>query len=255
MNNRFLPLMLVLLPAIALGQRNDLSVLAGVTTPAASINVGSLASISGGATAAVQLDYDYVLKDTRSGSLLLDLPAARVFKASVGLRSDSLAVNQSQFFFTPGLRYQFAAGSRIAPYVSGGFGFGWFDAAGITVEGPVSVSVSEGFSRPPDLAAEPRFASFGRSDSGWKYTTTSIVVLTDRRGIMWCSRRDSGSGSRRAVCGHERCQVASSVLASVPATTTATRSGHPRIESTNSSRIPATLGRDSRVRSRHFAST
>jgi hypothetical protein len=129
----------------AAAQSNELSVLAGVGSPSANISVGSLVSVRAGVSASVQLDFAHRLKETSSGSLYLEVPAARVWKASVNVDAGHASVSQSQFFFTPGLRYVFVPRSRVSPYASAGFGFGWFDAANLSVTGPVTVNVLEGF--------------------------------------------------------------------------------------------------------------
>jgi opacity protein-like surface antigen len=134
----------VLSPA-AYAQANELSVLAGVGSPAASVGVASLVSVSGGVTASVQVDFAHRLKVTPSGALYLEFPAARVLKASVSVGADRVSAGQSQFFFTPGLRYAFVPNARVSPYAVGGFGFGWFDAANVHVNGPVAVNLVEGF--------------------------------------------------------------------------------------------------------------
>jgi hypothetical protein len=133
------------LPPAGICQSNELSILAGATTSAASVTAPGV-SVSAGVTASVQVDYAHRLKETAGGKLYFELPAARVLKASVGINPNFVNVGQSQFFVTPGLRYVFAPEARVAPYVAGGFGFGWYNAANLTViGGPVNVNVTEGF--------------------------------------------------------------------------------------------------------------
>jgi hypothetical protein len=140
------PLLLGLIrPPAAFGQSNELSILAGATTHSVDVSILSVASISAGTSAAIQVDFAHRLKEGRSGTLYLELPAARVLKASVGIQTGRVTAGTSQFFFTPGVRYQFSPASRISPYLAAGFGFGWFDRANIVVSGPVNVNVADGF--------------------------------------------------------------------------------------------------------------
>ena len=125
-------------------QQHELSILAGATNPSAQVGIVSAVSVSAGTSFSVQLDYAYRLKETRSGSLYLELPATRVAKVSVGIQTDRVSAAQSRFFVTPGMRYQFAPGSRISPYAVGGFGLGWFDAVRIAIDPPLSVKVADG---------------------------------------------------------------------------------------------------------------
>ena len=126
-------------------QANELSVLAGAAHPSASVSVASIVSVSGGYTASVQADFAHRLKDGANGALYFELPAARVFHASVDVGLDHVSASQSQLFFTPGMRYVFAPRARVSPYAAGGFGFGWYDAASLTVIGPASVRVLDGY--------------------------------------------------------------------------------------------------------------
>ena len=135
---------LALSPA-ATAQSNELSILAGATNPSATVNVSSLASVSGGKSAAVQVDFAHRIKETASGNLYFEVPVTRVFKASVGVDYDRMDVAQSKFFVTPGLRYAFAPGARLSPYVAGGFGFGWFESVRVAWSDPwLSVNVGDG---------------------------------------------------------------------------------------------------------------
>jgi opacity protein-like surface antigen len=125
-------------------QSNELSILAGATYPGAQVSILSNISISGGVSAAVQVDFAHLLSESPAGNLYLELPVTRVLKASVGVNRYSVSAASSQVFFTPGIRYRFAPRSRISPYLVGGFGFGWFDAANVRVDSDVSVNVADG---------------------------------------------------------------------------------------------------------------
>jgi len=125
-------------------QSHQLGILAGAANPSASVGIGG-SSITAGVTAAVQVDYAQRLKQTSGGDLFLELPLTRAFKASVGVTSSHVDVTQSQFFFTPGLRYVIAPKSVVSPYGVAGFGFGWFDSVHVSFDGPFSARALEGF--------------------------------------------------------------------------------------------------------------
>lgn len=137
-------LSLLMMPA-ACGQRYEVGVLAGATTPAAQIAVGSLANVSGGASAAVQVSFAFrVVGDERS-SLYVELPVSRVAKASLSVNEQGGGASASQAFFTPGVRWNFLPSKRVLPYLVGGAGLGWFDSVDVRVEPALHANLSNGF--------------------------------------------------------------------------------------------------------------
>ncbi len=130
----------------AFAQRHEIGILVGATLPSAQVSIPPVVSASGGASFAGQVDYAYFLQETSHGNLYFELPAARVFKAAVNINLNygGVAASASQAFFTPGLRFRFHPDARWSPYLNGGFGFGWFDAASVQVSGPAFVSATNG---------------------------------------------------------------------------------------------------------------
>jgi len=144
MTPRFLIPALLTLAPLAFAQSTEFGVLAGVSSSAATVTAPGV-SVSAGTTASVLVDFALRLKETPNGNLYFELPAARVHKANVGVSADRVTAGDAQFFFTPGLRYEFAPHARVSPYAVGGFGFGWFDGADVQVNGPIRVNVVDGF--------------------------------------------------------------------------------------------------------------
>lgn len=128
----------------AYGQKHELTVLAGATTAAAEVGIASAASVSGGSSAAVQVNFATELHDGGSWRLKLELPAARVAKASVDIGENHVGAGASKFFFTPGLRFELPTNSRLTPYASGGFGFGWFDDVSVRIGPDTRVRAGSG---------------------------------------------------------------------------------------------------------------
>jgi len=150
-----LSLACILIPA-AFGQSSQVDVLAGVTTSAATVSAPGV-SVNAGRTASVLADYALRLVERPTGNLYLELPAARIHKASVGVSPDRVTAGVSQFFFTPGVRYELAPRARVSPYGVAGFGFGWFDNADVQVNGPVRVNVLEGLKPAAAVGAGAEF--------------------------------------------------------------------------------------------------
>jgi hypothetical protein len=145
-------LLWVLLPVPAFSQSNEIGALAGVTVSAASVNAPGV-SVAAGKTPSVLVDFATRLMERPTGNLYLELPAARIHKASIGVNPDRVAAGSSQFFFTPGLRYELAPHARVSPYGVAGFGFGWFDSADVHVNGPLNVKVLDGLKPAADAGA------------------------------------------------------------------------------------------------------
>jgi len=85
-------LMCVLLPA-AFAQSNQVDVLAGITTSAATVSAPGV-SVNAGRTASVLADYALRLVERPTGNLYLELPAARIRKAAVGVSADRVTAGQ-----------------------------------------------------------------------------------------------------------------------------------------------------------------
>jgi hypothetical protein len=148
-------LLCILVPVVAFSQSNEVGALAGVTVSAASVSVPGV-TINAGKTASVLVDFAVRLMERPTGNLYLELPAARILKASVGVNSDRVTAGAAQFFFTPGLRYELAPHARVSPYGVAGFGFGWFDSSDVYVSssgGPLKVQILDGFKPAADVGA------------------------------------------------------------------------------------------------------
>lgn len=131
-------------PAALSGQSHEISVLAGATVHSASVDIHSSVQVAAGVSATVQVDYAYLLRQSETGRLCLELPVARVLKVTADIQADRLTAGQSQLFLTPGIRYEFGSGSRIRPYLAAGFGLGSFDGASIVVSPALNVHVTDG---------------------------------------------------------------------------------------------------------------
>ncbi len=142
MSIRSIALLCAALPA-AFAQSAEIDVVAGVTTPAATVSAPGV-GITAGRTWSLLADFAVRLRERPTGNLYLELPAARINKASVGVAPDHVTAGVSKFFFTPGLRYELAPNARVSPYAAAGFGFGWFDSSDVHVTGPASVEVLDG---------------------------------------------------------------------------------------------------------------
>ncbi len=140
-----LTLLSSLIAPCASAQSNEVGILAGATTPSTQVSIGSFGSISGGATATVQVSYAFRVAGSETASLYIEMPVSRVAKASVSVDEKGAGVNASQVFFTPGVRVNFLSAKRVSPYLTGGAGFGWFDSAEVRVDPSLRVNVSTGF--------------------------------------------------------------------------------------------------------------
>jgi len=129
----------------ASGQRHEIGILAGATTPSAQIEIGSLASVSGGASATVQVSYAFRVAGNDTSSLYVELPVSRVAKASVAVDERGAGASASQVFFTPAVRWNFLTLQRVSPYLTGGAGLGWFDSVALRVDPSIQANVSSGF--------------------------------------------------------------------------------------------------------------
>ena len=139
-----LTLLCSLIVPSANGQRQEVGILGGAVTPSGQISVGSLASVSGGVTPAVQVSYAFRVVGTETSSLYVELPVSRVAKASISVNEKEAGASASQVFFTPGVRLNFLPSKHVSPYLIGGAGIGWFDSADVRVDPALRVSVSSG---------------------------------------------------------------------------------------------------------------
>lgn len=148
-----LSLMIIVCPVAA--QANDISILAGAYTP--SFNIGTQPSpISVSTGASVQLGYAHRLLPIKGANLDLDVPLTITTQHDGSTGWGLSASNQTNIFFTPGIRYRLESQTRISPFLVFGGGVGSF--------GNVEARVGSGLSLRAERIVSPVLDFGGGAD-------------------------------------------------------------------------------------------
>jgi len=113
--------LLAVVASTALAQNSDLGLLLGVSHIVNGVSTATVTS--GSVSASGQVNYAIQLHDSPGGRLYLELPLL-ITGTSLGTVAAgvSTGLNETIFFFTPGVRWKFTPAARVAFYGSGGVG-------------------------------------------------------------------------------------------------------------------------------------
>jgi opacity protein-like surface antigen len=149
--------LLALVP-LAHAQRNEFSVLAGVTLSTSDVKVGPISAASSSSTVAVEVGYAYKLKETSYGHFVIEVPVTWFNRGSAVVEPGRIAASGGQYvFFTPGGRFEFGHGSRLVPYLAAGFGAASVEAGRVELDNVIRISAITGVKPAFDFAGGLEF--------------------------------------------------------------------------------------------------